>query len=110
MLPVPLEVPRDENGWNVWSFNHRDSCQRIRAAIIAKGGPPLVDYELFPAPQKDIKGWLQRLSQTHIDFNAVLGLQSSDLLDVNLTDDKQKEAWVNLVHQENFDAEQALGL
>ncbi len=46
----------------------------------------------------------------HLDMNSVLGQQSSDLEDVDLSDPKQVEAWTAIHYQEHYNAEAALGI
>jgi hypothetical protein len=110
MLAVLLEDPRNPGDWNRWSFDHRDSHDRIRQAIMRVDGVQLTDYPVDPIDGDHIADFLQYNSQLHADMNGVLGLQSVDLLSVNFQDNNQREAWINLHYQEHFDAEQALGL
>lgn len=110
MLARLLNIPRSPDEWSVWSFNHRDSHQRIRAAIQEKYGATLPDYQLDPIFPQDLQGWLQRNAQSHIDFDGVLELQSSDLLEVDFQNDGESQAWHNLHYQEHYNAELALGI
>lgn len=108
MLAALLDIPRSSTDWDRWSFDNRDSHNRIRAAIVAQGGPSLADYQLDPVSQSDVVGWLTRHQQAHIEMLGVLRLQSEDLQDVNLQDERQLEAWIFLHYQDHLSAESRL--
>lgn len=110
MLAALLNAPKTQADWDRWSFDNRDSHDRIRAAIAAKGGPRLGDYQLDPINPQDSGGWLERHSQTHKDMDSAIGAQSSDMLDVDLTDENQLQAFIYEHWQEHQTAERALGL
>lgn len=82
------------------------------ATAFATVGPTvnLQDYQLYPVDFNKSQDWLDNVSQSMQDINAVLGLQSVDLEDVDLKDEKQLESWVNLLYQELFSASQELGI
>jgi hypothetical protein len=105
MLPLLENLPRTQDDWNRWSWSHRDSHDRIRAAIKSKHGVDLSDYQTDPIDSGAIDDFLQNNSQLHGDMNGVLGLQSADLQDVDISDDRQFEAWVRLHYQEHLYAE-----
>jgi hypothetical protein len=96
VLPALLNVPKNDAEWNIWSLAHRDQHDIIRAAILAQYNVNLASYPLDPIPfsKEALYQWLVWNEQSHDDFNSVLGLQSSDLESVDLTDAKQKEAWI----------------
>ena len=58
----------------------------------------------------DIDTFLQNNSELHSDMNAILGLNGIDLLDVNLSDDRQKTAWMQYHFLEHQNAEAKLGI
>jgi hypothetical protein len=102
-------VPKDSTMWSEWSFHHRVSHDLIRQGIAAKG-VILTDYEIDPISPADMPAWLQRNSQLHIDMNSALGLQSADLQDVDLSDERQLVAFIGLHAQQHRDAEAAAGV
>jgi hypothetical protein len=108
VTPALMNIPRTEEDWNRWAFDNRDSHDRIRAAIALAGGPLLADYQLDPFPQDDVPGWLQRHQQTHIEMTGVLHIQSNDLQDVDLTDENQRAAWIQIHLLEHMAVEDAL--
>lgn len=110
MQAALLNVPETQNQWNIWALHHRISHDAIRQALLAQKGIALTDYQLDPINFDDMKGFLQRNSQTHQEMDAALGAQGTDLLDVDLSDERQKVAWIRIHWQEHFTAEQALKL
>lgn len=110
MLAALLNIPSNQQEWDQWSWHHRLSHDAIRNAIEQQKSVGLTDYELDPIPYTDAVGWLQRNQQTHIEMNAPLKTYSSDLQDVNLQDDKQKQSWIWLHYLEHQTAERVLGI
>lgn len=110
MLVALRNVPRRPDQWQEWSWHHRQSHDSIRLAVRRQLGIDLVDYQIEPISPQDIQGFLQRNSQLHIEMNAVLKAQTIDLEDADLSDDRQKEAWVYLHFLEHQTAEQKLGI
>jgi hypothetical protein len=108
MIVQLLNVPQTEDEWYVWSFHHRLSHDAIRQAVLAQQNLNLTDYELDPIPSSAITDWLERNEQTHLDMNAAVGSQGSDLQSVDLTDVRQKESWIYLHYLEHQTAEQRL--
>lgn len=110
MTPLLRNIPHTPQEWNQWAFSHRDSHDRIRAAIKAKFGISLTDFLVDPINPEDFQNFLQNNSQLHGDMNSVLGLQSGDLQDVDLSKDNQKAAWIDFHFKEHFDAEAKLDI
>ncbi len=110
VLAALENFPRSPTDWLHFAFNHRDSHDRIRAAIKTKFGFDLTDYQVEPIPPDDMGRFLQNNSSLHGDMNSVLRLQSSDLEDVDPKDEKQLQGWILLHYQEHLAAEQALGI
>ena len=110
MLVALLNVPRTDQDWAIWSFAHVQSHLAIIQAVSAKGGAALTSYQLDPIPQDDLPNWLERNQQAHNDMNGAVGAQSSDLLDTDLTDERERQSWVYLHFLEHQTAEQKLGI
>lgn len=110
MIQNILSVPDSLADWNIWSFSNRTEVDRINAAILKQKGILLPSYPLDPINFDHIYDWLAYNSQSHIAFNSVLGLQSNDLLSVDLKDVRQRAAWIFNNYQEVFDAETTLGI
>lgn len=110
MLAALLNVPQTEEQWRQFSYDHRNSHDKIRAAIQKKFGVNLTDYLVDPINPDNIKQFLQNNASLHTDMNGVLKSQSSDLLDVDLTKPGELDSWINLNYQEHQNAEQLLGI
>ena len=110
MLPALENIPHTPEDWNRFAFDHRDSHNRIRAGILKKYNIALNDYPIDPINPESINNFLEYNSQLHGDMNGVLKLQSSDLEDINLQDEKQLASWIRLHYLEHYYAESALGV
>jgi hypothetical protein len=110
MLAALLNVPKTDAEWRQFSYDHRDSHDKIRAAIKKKYGVDLTDYVIDPINPDSLQQFLQDNASLHTDMNGILKSQSSDLLDVDINDPKQLDSWINLNYQEHQNAEQLLGI
>lgn len=110
MLAALENIPHTPQDWLFFAWNHRDSHDRIRAAIRQQKQINLTDYQVEPISPSDFNQFLQNNQQLHADMNGVLKLQSADLQDVNLKDDNQLVSWIRLHWLEHSSAEQALGI
>lgn len=108
MLSALENIPKTPTDWDYFTWNHRDSHDRIRAAIQAQFSINLRDYQIEPIDPDNINQFLENNQSLHAEMDAVLGLQSSDLQDVNLRDEKQLESWIRLNYLEHFYAETKL--
>jgi hypothetical protein len=105
LLPALENLPQTQDEWNRFSWDHRDSHDRIRAAIKAQYSVNLSDYQIDPINPNFTNDFLQNNSQLHSDMNGILGLQSADLQDADLGDPKQLQAWIQLHYLEHLYAE-----
>lgn len=108
MLAALLNIPRTNEEWQRYSFDHRDSHDRIRAAISQKHGVSLTDYQIDPINPESVQQFLQNNASLHTDMNGVLKTQSSDLEDADLSNERELQAWVRLHYQEHLNAELVL--
>ena len=108
MIQALENIPRTPDDWSRFSWDHRDSHNRIRAAIKAKFSIDLEDYQIDPVNPNDFEIFLENNSSLHGDMNGVLKLQSSDLEDVNMQDPEQSVAWFRLHYLEHYYAETVL--
>lgn len=70
----------------------------------------LTNYIIYPIDQKHLSDFLEANQSLHSDMNGILGLQSSDLQDVDFQNENQKIAWFYTHYQEHFSAERELGI
>lgn len=71
----------------------------------------LTEYVLYPfdeTNQEDFQTFLENNQQAHNDFNAVLGLQSSDIEELDPKNERQLQQWIFTQYQELFSASAAL--
>lgn len=110
MLAGLENSPRSPEQWSLWAWDHRDSHDRIRSAILKQYGVSLSDYQIEPINADAMQDFLQRNSDLHDDMNGTLGLQSSDLEDVDPKNDREFQAWIRLHYLEHWYAEQKLSI
>jgi hypothetical protein len=110
MLAALLNVPKTFEEWQQYARDHRDSHDRIRSAILSKYKIILTDYIVEPLSEQSFRQFLQNNASLHTDMNGVLKTQSSDLLDVDFSDEQKLQAWISLHYQEHQNAEQILGI
>lgn len=108
MIQALENIPKTLDDWSRFSWDHRDSHNRIRAAIKAQFSISLNDYQIDPVNPNDFDIFLTNNSELHGDMNGVLRLESSDLEDVNMKDKEQMVAWFRLHYLEHYYAEAAL--
>jgi hypothetical protein len=109
MLPFLENIPKTDSDWKLWAWHHRDSHDRIRAAIFRKQGSVLTDFQIEPINPNDMTSFLQNNTSLHDDMNSALGLQSTDLQDANLGNERELSSWIRLHWQEHQYAEAASG-
>lgn len=108
-----LNVPQTAQDWATWGYAHRDDHQIIRDSIQNQFNVNLQNYDIDPVPFEDtvaMFNWLERNQLYHNDFNGTVGLQGSSLLDVDLNDPRQAEAWIYIHWQEHNAAGFKLGV
>ncbi|MDE2096655.1 MAG: hypothetical protein KGL39_05355 [Patescibacteria group bacterium] len=110
MISALANIPRSPEDWRFWAWHHRDSHNRIRGAILKKFGINLTDYQVEPIDPNQMTNFLQNNASLHGDMNSTLGLQSADLEDANLGDDRELEAWIRLHWLEHNFVELKLGV
>lgn len=80
------------------------------ATATASPNVNLTNYIIYPVDNQHVKDFLDDNQSLHTEMNGVLGLQSSDLNDVDFTVDNQKIAWFYSHYLEHQSAEMALGI
>lgn len=108
MLAAIEAVPQSPDEWARFAFDHRNSHDRIRAAIGKATGANLLDYPIDPINPDNLANFLEFNSLLHDDMNSALKLISTDLQDVDMRDQKQLATWINLHYLEHYYAEAAL--
>lgn len=60
----------------------------------------LAEYQLYPINFQQFQNFLENNSQAHDDFNSVLGLQSSDIEELDPKDLNKLQEWIYLNYKE----------
>lgn len=105
-----LNTPQVDTDWDRYSFDLAQNLYDIRLAIQFKKHINLPQYQIYPIPRNDVTEWLQRVSQSFNDFTSVLGIQSADIENVNLADQRARIGWAYQIYSEVNAARQALGI
>lgn len=105
-----LNVPKNLDEWNRWSFNHAQDHLKIIQAIKQQGGPSLLQYQIDPIDFQNVFVFLRKHAQTHTDMNGALNLQSIDLSEADFRDEAQLQAWVYSNYQEHNNAHLKLSI
>lgn len=70
----------------------------------------LTVYILDPIPDFDLQNWLRRHQQSHNDVNSALGVQGTDLTDVDFEKQDEREAWAELHAAEHVQWQEITGI
>lgn len=109
MLVDLLSPPKTPEEWEHYDIAHRKSHEALIAAAQANG-VSLIEYVLSPITNIDLVGFLQRNQQSHLQLDALAGVQSIDLQDVDFSNESQVQEWVFLHWQDHFNLEQFFGV
>lgn len=107
-LPPLLNIPKSQEDWQWWSFNHAQDHIEIIQALKSKKNLSLTQYQLDPINFQDMSGWSFRHLQTHIDMDAALSLQSSDIGELDFENPQKIEEFILANWQEHASARDAL--
>lgn len=109
MIAALLNIPRSPEDWQRWSFANSEAIATLRGALAAQG-VTIPDLQIDPINPAAPDLFLQNNSQLHQAITGALGLQSTDLLDVDLQDPNQLAVWIFQNHQDLYDAANRLGV
>ena len=110
MRPLLANVPQSMEEWSRFSLANLTDHQQFIVAIKAQKNVDLPMYQIEPINWQYPQGWLEQHAQQHIDMDRIIGAQSVDLLDVDITDLHQLQAWIYLHWQEHQTAGKILGV
>lgn len=108
MLAGLQTVPQTQADWDRFAYWNYDCNNQIRAAILAQKNIRLFEYQLYPIDFNRLDIFMNNNQQAHIDFTNALGLQSSDLLNVDLKDAAQRAGFIWINYMELLNACQSL--
>lgn len=105
MLALLQSPPGDVESWDQFSFSNWDCINQIRDAIRVQFDVTLPDYQVQPIDLEHGFGdFLAANQQAHTDFARVLGIQTSDISQVDPKDAAEMQDWVNRSFYELFAA------
>ena len=104
-----FNIPQNEQGFLLFSFNNMDAHRRIVNGIFARNGVLLPLYDLDPIPPSDPQTWLQTHQAAHVAFTDALGIAGVDLTAVDFNDPEQAASWMRLHGEEHRQAANILG-
>lgn len=108
MIAELLVQPQSQDEWAIWAWHHRSDHADIIAAIRAQKNVQLQDFPIEPIPFDKFNDWLENNSQMHRDMNTTLGLQASDLDEVNPREQQEFGTWIFQHWLEHSAAREAL--
>lgn len=103
-----LNVPNDSASWDQWGFSLDQNIRDISTALRSQKNVVIVEYQLYPIPSNALTEWLERVSSALTAICTPLGLQSADVETVDLTDERERQAWANEIFSEIYAARAAL--
>lgn len=91
-------------------FSHQRSHDAIVDKVQTLSGVPGIKYNMYPFNEGLQLRWMMDHQQAHNDFTGPLGLDSTDLQNVDLKDTEDFLKWLHDHWQEHLNADRALGL
>lgn len=87
-------VPGDAVEWERWAWHHRDHHQQIIAAIQQQTKATLPEYQVEPIPWNHFDQFVTNNEQMHIDMNQAMGMQGTELGDLDLRHTEELPQWI----------------
>ncbi len=109
-LPLIVEPPSDERGFDSWAYAHAVDHLEIITAITRTQNITLPQYQLWPFNPSDVSGWLEQHARAHNDMNQQMGTPGNDLENVDFQDDQQAKTWFYLQYEEHLNVRQKLSI
>jgi hypothetical protein len=106
-------VPRTNADLQAWTFANVTSHRDIIAAIMAQKKVQLQEFIIQPFDPRDpvnFQAFLNAHASMHQQMDAVLGLQSYNLSEVDWNDQSQLAWWMNTHYTEHEAASTVLGV
>jgi hypothetical protein len=103
-----LNIPNSDSDWDRWSFDLDQNIKDIQQALLAQQKLALPQQQIYPRPNVDIQLWLERVSTALGEITSALKITSQDVENVDLDDERERQAWIWSVFSEVRDARAAL--
>ena len=95
-----LNIPHDQGSWDIWAFTLDRNIAEITQAIKTQLNVQLPVDQLYPIPATAITEWLLSVSVAIGDIAGVLKINAADVENVDLQDERAKQAWIWQIFQE----------
>lgn len=102
VLAALLNTPKNESDWSRWAKHHDLDHLEIVQAIAQMRGVQIIKPQLDPIPFSDFATWLESHQQLHTAMTGALGVQSSDIEELDPRDQKALESWIIAQYQEHY--------
>ena len=99
-----LNTPEDQPTFDIWAFSLFMNVQEINAAILAQKNVRLPAYPIYPVPFQDLGSWLLQVSEAVGNICDELHVQSVDIENVEIGDDRERQRWSYDVFSQNNQA------
>lgn len=95
-----LNTPTDQQSFDIWAFQLFQNVSDINAAIFSQQNVNLPVYPIYPIPLNDLGTWLLNISEAVDNICSQLKIQSVDIENVGLNDDRERQSWAFSVFTE----------
>lgn len=95
-----LNTPVDGPSFDRWSFDLDQNIRDISNAISVQLKITLPQYQISPVPFVDIGEWLQRVSEVIGQIASALKINAADIENVDLSDERARQAWTWQIYTE----------
>jgi hypothetical protein len=103
-----LNTPSDGPSWDRWAFILDRNVAECQAAISAQLNVALPTIQIYPVPFVDLGNWLGRVSDAIGQIADTLKLINADVENVDLEDERARQAWTYQIYSEIRDARAVL--
>lgn len=105
------KVPKTPKEWEVFHFQHYIDHKIILGVVAQKTGTTLLMPPIWPVPGNNFDAKIAEFHQIlHQQMNALSGVNSSDLLQVNLSTKEGADNFVEPNYHEHFGFHQLVGV
>lgn len=105
-----LNTPNDERSWDLWAFQLDQNIRDITDALLKQKNIRVPLYPIYPLPWPAMDDWLEKVGQAMIAITSNTGAPSYDIEEVNLKDDRARQAWAWTIFTEIQAARSNLGI
>lgn len=110
-LVMLRKVPRDDQQWEKFHFNHYLDHRIILGVLASKYNTTFFMPPIWPVPGNNFDAKIAEFHQTlHDQMNAVSGINTSDMLDVDLSTFQGATSFIEPNYRDHFAFHQYVGV